>query len=98
MRKQDLAAILGMYALGATMSRDGFSSDYDKNEYQKKGKSTPGYAHKPEPKPSKGQKRYFFNELGNIDTGMNSVVVFQCYAINEKNAIRKFNQWKEQQP
>lgn len=46
---------------------------------------------KPEKRPLKGCKEYYFNS-GGITT--NDEYVFKCFAINDKNAIRKFNNWK----
>lgn len=50
-----------------------------------------------EPKPKKGQKTYFFNKFGHFDNGemLKSECVFQCFAINAKNAIKKFKKWKK---
>ena len=45
-----------------------------------------------QPRPPKGTKEYFFNEHGtflNEDTNWNHTV-FKCYAMNEKNAVKKF--------
>ncbi len=45
-----------------------------------------------------GAKKYFFNEAGKFATSIKGLliqkpedVVFTCYAINNKNAIKKFN-------
>lgn len=44
----------------------------------------------------KGTKTYFFNSDGEFSTErmLKTETVFICYAINDKNAIRKFNKWK----
>lgn len=46
----------------------------------------------PEPKAPKGSKEYFFNAEGEFSTAHipKGECVFQCFAINDKNAIRKF--------
>jgi hypothetical protein len=46
-----------------------------------------------EPKTPKGTKEYFFNSEGEYSNdGMLRIdIVFKCYAINEKNALRKYN-------
>ena len=43
--------------------------------------------------PPQGTKQYFFNAIGEFsNTQMRKdECVFICYAINDKNAIRKFN-------
>jgi len=47
-------------------------------------------------KPPKGAKEYFFNERGEFSTErmLKTDVVFKCYAVNDKNAIRKFKKYK----
>lgn len=51
-----------------------------------------------QPKPPKGAKEYFFNERGEFSTEqmLKSETVFMCYAINDKNAIRKFERWQHE--
>jgi hypothetical protein len=46
-----------------------------------------------EPKTPKGAKEYFFNSYGEFsnDGTLRSEIVFKCYAINDKNALRKYN-------
>ena len=48
------------------------------------------------PPTPKGCKEYFFNEMGEFsDTKMRrDECVFTCIAINDKNAMKKFNKWK----
>lgn len=48
-----------------------------------------------QPKPPRGTSEYFFNAMGEFSTGqmLKEDVVFYCYAINDKNAIKKFNRW-----
>jgi len=42
-----------------------------------------------------GCKEYFFNSLGEFSTTkmLKAECVFTCYAINDKNAIKKFNKF-----
>ena len=55
---------------------------------------------KKEPKPQKGMKYYCFREDGAFkqyerDGAMlKEEVFFKCYALNDKNAIKKFNKFK----
>lgn len=51
-----------------------------------------------QPRPPKGAKEYFFNEWGEFSTEQmsKSETVFMCYAINDKNAIRKFKRWQHE--
>ena len=55
---------------------------------------------KSEPKPKKGQKECFFNKFGHFETGsmLKSECVFKCFAINDKNAMKKFKKWQDKQP
>ena len=48
-----------------------------------------------EQKPQRGTKEYFFNKEGKFSTESmkKSETVFKCNAINDKNAIRKFESW-----
>jgi hypothetical protein len=50
-----------------------------------------------EPQPPKGTKEYFFNSVGDFSTEkmLKTETVFKCYAINDKNAIRKFKRWEK---
>tara|TARA_R110000868_G_scaffold141488_1_gene358057 strand:+ start:695 stop:964 length:270 start_codon:yes stop_codon:yes gene_type:complete len=49
-----------------------------------------------EPKPPKGSKTYFFDSIGLFSTEQmrRDECVFKCFALNDKNAKRKFNNWK----
>ena len=49
--------------------------------------------------PHKGQKRYSFSIDGGFtsDSGKLFDEVFHCFAINDKNAVKKFNQWYNNQ-
>ena len=46
--------------------------------------------------PPKGTKEYFFNGVGEFSTEkmLKTETIFKCYAINDKNAIRKFKGWQ----
>lgn len=50
-----------------------------------------------QPKPPKGAKEYFFNSSGEFSTEsmLKEDVEFKCYAINNKNAIRKFKKFNK---
>lgn len=52
-------------------------------------------------KPPNGCKEYFFKECGQFSNGgeneehfLKTETVFKCFAINSKNAIKKFSKWK----
>lgn len=49
--------------------------------------------------PQPGQKTYFFNDLGEFDNNKmrRDECVFKCFALNDKNAIKKFNKFKSAQ-
>lgn len=49
-----------------------------------------------QPKPPTGTKEYFFKEDGECFTVgyKDTDFVFKCYAINYKNAVRKFKRWQ----
>jgi len=52
-----------------------------------------------EPIPPKGTKDYFFNAHGTHFSPMRKdECVFKCFAINDKNAKRKFDKWLKNQP
>jgi|688.fasta_scaffold300988_2 hypothetical protein len=48
------------------------------------------------PKPPNGSKEYFFNSSGEFSTTrmLKTECVFKCFAVNDKNALRKFTKWK----
>lgn len=52
-----------------------------------------------QPKPPKGAKDYFFNEKGEFSTErmLKTECVFKCFARDDKNAKRKFNNWLKRQ-
>lgn len=49
-----------------------------------------------EPIPPAGTKTYFFNSEGEFSTTSmrKDECVFKCFAINDKNAKRKFERWR----
>ena len=65
-----------------------------------------GKPSKREKQPPKGCKKYFFNVEGKFFTEeilenivlpeevQKSECVFICFAINDKNAVKKYNNWK----
>jgi hypothetical protein len=48
-------------------------------------------------KPPTGTKEYFFNSIGEFSTKsmLKTECIFKCYAINDKNAKRKFAKWQK---
>jgi hypothetical protein len=54
----------------------------------------------PKPPIPNGSKEYFFNERGKFSTEQmrKSECVFECVAINDKNAKRKFTKWLNSHP
>lgn len=51
----------------------------------------------PTEKPPSGAKGYFFNQFGEFSTErmLKTECVFKCFAINDKNAKRKFDKWQK---
>ncbi len=51
------------------------------------------------PKPPSGAKTYWFNAAGEFSSVrmLKAETVWWCHAINDKNALRKYNKWKESQ-
>lgn len=45
----------------------------------------------------KGCREYFFNDKGEYSTThmLKTECVFECYAINDKSAIKKYNKWSK---
>jgi hypothetical protein len=80
MRKQSIIPLL--MAMGASF--DGETIDYPKQEKIIIER------------PPKGAKEYFFNSLGEFSTEkmLRSECVFKCFAINDKNAKRKFKKFQ----
>jgi hypothetical protein len=87
MKKQNIMALLAMAAAmseGSSIMFTGSGED-DARVFLSK-----------EPQPPKGTKEYFFNSVGEFSTEqmLKTETVFKCFAINDKNAIRKFNAYK----
>ena len=53
---------------------------------------------KREKRPPSGCKEYFFNVNGEFSTEkmLKTECVFTCFAINDKNATRKFERWQKE--
>lgn len=53
-----------------------------------------------EPMPPHGTKTYWFNSNGDFSSAKmrKDETVFSCFAINDKNAVRKYNKWKSNNP
>jgi len=85
-----LAAMYGLLAYTASTGGNPiYDVEEDSNELCEKT-----------PKPPKGCKEYFFDKDGNIvecdeSHGDDSVVIFKCWAINDKNAIRKYQKFSK---
>ena len=89
MSKKDYLAVASLLALASainpTMGEEAVMSL--RREVENEKESLPH--NKPTPK---GTKLYFFNTKGEFSTDhtLKADVVFECFAINDKNAIRKF--------
>lgn len=87
------SALLAALALGVAMLPQNEWAeviyDDDKLPPNPKPKQEPIYV------PPSGTKEYFFNSIGEFSTVkmLKSECVFKCFAINDKNAKRKFNKW-----
>ena len=68
---------------------DGYGVNYPEVDYQER---------KIQAKTPKGAKEYFFNAHGEFSTEqmLNNEIVFKCFAINDKNALRKFERGRQQ--
>lgn len=88
MRRED-SIMMSLAALG--MMREGDVFDEISNLYPR----IPLEPHPPIP-PS-GCKTYWFKSSGDFssDRMLRSEVVFTCFAINDKNAKRKFDKWNQ---
>lgn len=79
-------------AMAVAMSAIGNPDMYDTNS-----KTNDGLRKKPpiQTRPPKGSKEYWFNSEGEYshESMRKTEVVFSCYAINDKNAVRKYNKW-----
>lgn len=87
-KKSQLLAMLGM---ALAMSPPDQMNDLLNFE------ETPTLVIPPTEKPPSGAKEYFFNQLGEFSTERMLKVecVFKCFAINDKNAKRKFGKWRK---
>ena len=86
-----LSRIAMMYGLASVLSND-YAQDLKKYTSCQKEVT--------EPQPQKGQKYYCFRNDGTFvqyerdGPMLREEVVFKCYAINDKNAIKKFKKWQ----
>jgi len=89
MKKSNLLGFLG---LATILMQDDFPVSHRKNYIPEK-KVKFNNSEKPQPS---GTKEYFFTETGMYsNTEIAKVELFyKCFAVNDKNAIRKFNQFK----
>lgn len=96
-RKQQIRAMLGAFSM-MSMNPDEVNrlQEYsDRDDFMEQTKVLDQH------RPPSGTKEYFFNDQGEFATTgtrpmLRSETVFWCYAINDKNAKRKFNVWKTQ--
>jgi len=92
MNRKSLIGLLAMYGMVAVMGSE--VTDFD--GLPKRGENDGKSGNPPIiPRPYKGQKCFFFKANGEHATEriLKEECVFQCYAINEKNAIKKFNRY-----
>lgn len=88
--------MLTSLAMMLTMQEQGFSYSREKENYRENSKKYPK-----ESRPQKGQFHYWFradvtflNEKQE-ERMKKDECVFVCFAINDKNAIKKFNKFKK---
>ncbi len=88
-KKAQMLAMLGLSMAMMPLDQHNQRADYE----EKPKKKLP-----PIVKPPSGTKEYFFNSIGEFSTTkmLKSECVFICYAINDKNAKRKFDKWQKQ--
>lgn len=79
-----------MYAMAGAFSQEGVFSPNQEREFLKREPI------KIVPKAPTGAKEYFFTKEGDCFTVKykDTKFVYSCYAINIKNAIKKFEKWK----
>lgn len=98
MLKRNSIAALAAYLPFATLLDMGHSSPYAPDTPKEKRKLI-----LPLPKPPKGSIENWFRIDGtllnekNKERMLKTETVFKTFAINDKNTIRKFNQWKQNQ-
>ena len=82
-------ALLGLAAMMSSMDNP--------NMYDTSSGTNDGARKNPpkQKRPPKGAKEYWFNAAGEYshETMRKTDVVFSCYAINDKNAVKKYNKW-----
>lgn len=86
--------MLGIMTMMSMMSAEDFPKDY--SPPKKKINPNPD-----EQKPQKGQFHYWFRSNGTFlsekqgERMLKEECVFKCFAINDKNAIKKFNKFNQ---
>ncbi len=85
-----LGNILAMYSFLYQSVMDESPVFSPEEEYPKREKEVNGYLYRVCPK---GCRRYFFNANGEFNTQamLKTECVFECFAINDKTALKKFN-------
>ena len=89
--KKSALTVLGLYGWALGMS----STDLYAIEGSSR-KKDPEHFRKPIDRPHSGQKEYFFREDGTFENERQTEInyVFTCFAINDKNALKKYKHWK----
>lgn len=83
-----------MFALATMMAAvSDINPIYRNSKSPRKGDAVPSNVNPPLPN---GTKEYFFNMYGEFSTEsmLKTECVFKCVSINDKNAIKKFQNWK----
>ena len=97
MRKKGflMAAMAGVFGALSDTGNILESSEYHPS-YGRFNKDRKGAIPNAEPAAPNGTKTYFFDEHGNFSTEqmLREACVFKCFAVNDRNAIRKFNKFK----
>jgi len=97
--RKNFGALAMMSILAVTTEQQQFNHDATESKHNRK-KSEPKQI---EPLIQKGMKYYCFRSDGSFkqyerDGAMlKEEVVFSCWSLNDKNAIKKFNNWKLKQ-
>lgn len=88
--RKNIGAMMGIFGAMAAMG----GMDYDTSRYHTNDEPKEPVI----PPIPKGCKEYFFNEYDKFsnDIAWKAKCVFSCIAINDKNAEKKFNKWKNE--
>ena len=97
--RKNFGLLMGMYAMSVITSaqeHQEFMKDIEQSSQRKKRKEI-DFSRKIEEVKPKGVKEYFFTENGIFsNTEIAKVeLFFKCFALNDKNAIRKFNSYRK---